>query len=157
MSTPIKISIAVLAVLLLAQFLSPEKNEGGLQSVTPFLTDTNPPENVKAILQESCYDCHSNQTRYPAYYNITPVNYWMAHHIEEAKEHLNFSEWDTYSNRKKEHKLEELAEEVEEKEMPLNSYTWTHKEAKLTITQIEALEQWANMARVKYQLQSNPQ
>lgn len=157
MKTPIKIGIVVLILLILAQFFSPEKNEGNLKSVEPFLADTNPSEQVKTILKESCYDCHSNITQYPAYYSITPVNYWMAHHIEEGKEHLDFSEWESYSAKKKEHKLEEIAEEVEEKEMPLASYTWTHSEAKLTKAQIDAVMEWANLARVKYQLQINPQ
>lgn len=157
MKTPLKITLIGLGILGMSQFLSPKKNNGNLQSVNSFLDDTRPPEPVKAILQESCYDCHSSYTRYPKYANITPVNFWMAQHIEEGKEHLDFSMWNSYSEKQKEHKLEELIEEVEEGEMPLKSYTWTHSEAKLSPTQIEAIKQWAQLARVKYQLKLDPQ
>ena len=127
-----KTAYALLIVLIAAQFFQPEKNEGSLVSVVPFLNETNPPENVKAILETTCFDCHSNKTTYPWYNNITPVNYWLESHIKDGKKHLNFSEWSSYSLKKKEHKMDELYEEVEEGEMPLTSYTWTHSDANLT-------------------------
>ena len=88
-----KTAYALLIVLIAAQFFQPEKNEGSLVSVVPFLNETNPPENVKAILETTCFDCHSNKTTYPWYNNITPVNYWLESHIKDGKKHLNFSEW----------------------------------------------------------------
>jgi hypothetical protein len=142
--------LAILIVLVLAQFFGPEKNDGDISSVDAFLADTNPPEDVKAILKSSCFDCHSDHSRYPWYNTITPVNYWLNDHIVEGKEHFNASQWEAYSDKKKDHKLEELAEEVEEKEMPLPSYTWTHREADLSQEQIDAIVSWVNMARIKY-------
>ena len=58
-----KILLGLLIVLIMAQFIGPEKNQGKLTSVEPFLKETNPPEDVKRILKESCYDCHSDYTR----------------------------------------------------------------------------------------------
>jgi Haem-binding domain len=152
-----KILLLLLIVFVIAQFFGPEKNEGNTSSIEAFLVDTKPPEAVKLILKESCFDCHSSFTKYPWYNNITPVNYWMAEHIEHAQEELNFSKWKDYSVKKKDHKLDELIEMVEEKEMPLPSYTWTHKEAKLTDAQIESIIDWAKQERSKYSLELKPE
>jgi len=152
-----KILVLLLIVFVIAQFFSPEKNEGDLGLTNAFFEDTNPPEDVKIILKESCFDCHSNNTRYPWYSKITPVNYWMSDHVEHAKGHLDFSKWNDYSVKKKDHKFEELIEMVEEKEMPLDYYTWMHAEAKLTDAQIKSMIDWAKLVRFKYGLMPKPE
>ena len=121
------------------------------------MAETNPPENVRKILSESCFDCHSNSTKYPWYDNITPVNYWLNDHVKDGKKHLNFSDWSTYSLKKKEHKMDELYEEVEKGEMPLNSYTWTHSEANLTQEQISEMVAWGKSVQADYKQQMNAQ
>tara|TARA_R110000868_G_scaffold89459_1_gene248986 strand:- start:5433 stop:5861 length:429 start_codon:yes stop_codon:yes gene_type:complete len=141
----------------IAQFFEPEKNEGDMASIDAFLAETNPPEDVKLIFKESCYNCHSDVTRYPWYNNITPVNYWLAEHVNDGKKHFNVSKWEGSSLKRKDHKFEELIEMVEEKEMPLNSYTWTHSEAKLTDAQIASVIDWAKKVRVKYSLEKKPE
>lgn len=148
-----KIGWFLLLALLIAQFFRPEKNEGDLATITPFVEETNPPEDVHNILKNTCYDCHSNVTKYPWYNKITPINYWMADHVNHGKEELNFSDWSTYSLKKKEHKMEEVYEEVEEKHMPLDSYTWIHSEAKLTDEQIKAVVDWAKQVQANYKSQ----
>lgn len=152
-----KILLLLLVLFVVAQFFRPDKNEGNLASINAFLEETNPPENVKAILKESCYDCHSDFTRYPWYNNITPVNYWLNGHIEHGKKHFNVSKWDGNSTKRKDHKFEELIEMVEDKTMPLNSYTWTHTEAKLTEAQIKAVVDWAKKVRLMYSLEPKPE
>ena len=154
----IKKSLLVLLILLfVAQFFGPEKNEGNLTSIDPFLEETNPPENIKLILKETCYDCHSDVTRYPWYNNITPLNYWLAAHVKDGKKHFNFSNWVGNSVKRKDHKFEELIEMVEEKEMPLKYYTWTHPEANLTDAQIQSVVSWAKQVRFKYSLEPKPE
>ncbi len=145
-----KILWLLLIVFVVAQFFGPEKNEGDIASIEAFLNETNPPEDVKLILKEACYDCHSDFTRYPWYNNITPVNYWMAGHVDHGKEELNFSNWSEFSNKKKDHKLEEIEELVVAKEMPLQSYTITHGEAKLSEAQINAVKGWVKKTREQY-------
>ncbi|MEC3908393.1 heme-binding domain-containing protein [Tamlana sp. 2201CG12-4] len=152
-----KILWFILLVFLIAQFFRPDKNAGDLASIEPFLSETNPPEDVKRILKETCYDCHSDVTRYPWYNTITPVNYWLSGHIKHGKEHFNVSNWKGNSIKRKDHKFEELIEMVEEKSMPLKSYTWTHAEANLTESQIKAVIDWANLVRLKYGLQPKPE
>jgi len=145
-----KIAIALLVVLVGMQFFRPEKNQAEGDYVAAFVAETQPSPEVQGILKSACYDCHSANTNYPWYSNVAPISYWLADHIEEGKEHLNFSDWANYTDKKKDHKLEELVEEVKEGEMPLNEYTWTHADARLTQEQITALLTWAQETRKKY-------
>ncbi len=148
-----RLFLLLLIAFVVAQFFGPEKNDDNLTSVDAFFEETQPSEEVKLILENACLDCHSNHTRYPWYNNITPVNYWLADHIEHGKNHFNVSKWDSYDLKKKDHKLEELIEEVKEKHMPLPSYTWTHTDADLTPEQIGAVIRWAKHVRFAYALQ----
>lgn len=152
-----KILITLLIIFVVSQFFRPEKNEGNMVSMDAFYKETKPSEEVKQILEVSCNDCHSDVTRYPWYNNITPVNYWLASHVNDGKKHFNISNWEGASTKRKDHKFEELIEMVEEKEMPLESYTWTHSDAKLTDTQIKAIIDWANQVRFKYSLEPKPE
>lgn len=145
-----KIAIALLVILIGMQFYRPEKNQAEGDYVAAFETDTEPSAEVKQILRSACYDCHSANTEYPWYNNVAPVSYWLADHIKDGKKHLNFSDWENYTVEKKDHKLEEVVEEVKKGEMPLKEYTWTHGDARLTQDQIIALVTWADGARAKY-------
>ena len=116
-----KILVALLIIFIGMQFYRPEKNTTeDKDHAKNFLADTHPPQNVKLLLEQTCYDCHSNQTVYPWYNNIAPVSYWLADHVKDGKKHLNFSDWDTYPIKRKDHKLDEVIEMVEDKEMPLS-------------------------------------
>lgn len=148
-----KLLLAIVLVLIAAQFFGPQKNEGDVKSLDVFIAETKPDEEVHKILKQACFDCHSNTTKYPWYNSITPVNYWIAEHVKDGKKHLNFSDWSKYSVKKKEHKMDELHEEVEEHEMPLNSYTWMHSEAKLTQEQIDKVVSWAKQMQSSYKEQ----
>lgn len=146
-----KILIALLLVLVALQFYRPEKNNASYRDVAAFVADTQPNQEITAILQNKCYDCHSNKTVYPWYAEVAPISIWLADHIEEGNEHFNVSQWDSYDDKKKDHKLDELIEEVEEGEMPLDSYTWLH--GGITETEKEALMAWAAKAREKYKVE----
>lgn len=149
-------AVVLLLVLIAMQFYRPEKNMAQGNHTAIFITETNPPEDVKLILKSTCYDCHSNNTSYPWYNNIAPVSYWLADHVKQGKDELNFSVWGSYSAKKKDHKLEEVVAVIEEGEMPLKEYTWTHAEAKLTDAQKQAVIKWAKQSRVLYQLNQQP-
>ena len=151
-----KIAWALLVIFIGMQFYRPERNTDTGDHLASFLSETNPSEEVRGILKSSCYDCHSNQTEYPWYNQVAPVSWWLADHIEEGKEHLNFSGWGSYNSKKKDHKLEEVVEILESAEMPLKEYTWTHAEARLTDQQREAVMEWARQTRVLYQLGASP-
>lgn len=137
-----KILLGLLVILVLIQFYRPAKNIATETPKTDFLAVTNPTNSTAKLIKDACYDCHSNNTKYPWYNNIAPVSWVIAHHVDEGKEHLNYSEWSTFSVKKKNHKLEEMIEMIEEREMPLESYLPMHPEAKLSNEQITELNAW---------------
>jgi len=137
-----KILIALVLLFIIIQFIPVELNQSETISKDDFIATMNPPEEIAQMLKTSCYDCHSNNTNYPWYDRVVPVSFWVKHHIDEAKEELNFSEWNTYSKKRKNHKIKEIIEETEEGEMPLKTYVIMHSDAKLSSEQQEQLKNW---------------
>jgi hypothetical protein len=135
------ISMAVL--LLLLQLYRPARNENRETPPTDIIVAYGVPENVANILHRSCYDCHSNNTQYPWYSHIQPVGMWLANHVDEGKDELNFSEFGNFKTKRKLRKLQEIIEETEAGEMPLGSYTLIHKKAMLAPEEKELLANWA--------------
>lgn len=151
-----KIAWGLLMVFIGMQFVRPEKNQGPPE-IEQFLVETNPPQSVQDILKTACMDCHSNETSYPWYNQVAPVSYWIADHVKHGKGHLNFSVWETYEPKRKDHKLEEIIETVESGEMPLSEYTWTHQGARLTSEERQAVIDWAKKTRLLYALGTQPE
>lgn len=141
-----KIGLGLVAILVILQFVRPTKNEGMALTENDILHFDSVPADVQKILETSCYDCHSNHTTYPWYTNIQPVGLWMQWHVNEGKEELNFSEFNTYKPKRQKHKFEEISEVIEEGEMPLWSYTLIHSETKLSPEQKTLLTNWAKQA-----------
>lgn len=137
-----KILLVLLIVFIGIQFVRPAKNVSTDKSKnikTLYAVSTE----VETILTKACNDCHTNNTEYPWYAAVQPVTWWLDDHIKEGKKHLNFDEYTTYNLRKQFHKMEEVVEQVKEKEMPLDSYTWIHRDAKLSDTERATLTTWA--------------
>lgn len=103
------------------------------------------PENVQAILKQSCFDCHSSHTTFPWYSSIAPVSWFTKDHVKEGREHLNFSTWNSYDDEKKLKYLEKLPKAIEGK-MPMASYLIMHKDAKLTDEDKKVIADWATEA-----------
>lgn len=138
------------AILVLIQLIPITKNQGSDQTYSiekGYLV----PENVSQILKDACNDCHSNYTTYPWYTNIQPVGFWLNHHVEEGKEHLDFSTFMKLPGKVQRHKLDEVVETVEEGEMPLSSYTYfgLHPKANLSEEQKTVLITWAKELKSK--------
>jgi hypothetical protein len=129
------IAIFLVFLLLAIQSIRIDKTTEPVNPATDFIALTSANAEVANSLKIACYDCHSNQPTYPWYTNIAPVSWWIKHHIDEGSHHLNFSIWGTYKEKRKNHKLDECIEMIEEGEMPMSSYTIMHSEAKLTDAQ----------------------
>jgi len=142
-----KILFLLLLGLIIIQFIHPAKNKASGPHANYIGNVYTVPEDVKIILAKACNDCHTNNTNYPWYTNIQPVDWWMNHHVKDGKKHLNFDEYTNRSLRSQYHKMEEIAEMIKEDEMPLNSYTWAHQEAKLTESEKNKLISWADTIR----------
>ncbi len=138
--------IVLLVILVIIQFFRPTKNKSTVLSTNDVTAGLIVPPNVEKILKLSCYDCHSNNTRYLWYANVQPVAWWLNHHIDEGKRELNFSEFKRYKIYRQHKKLEEIAEEVETGEMPLNSYTLIHRNANLDEQQKNMIISWSKSA-----------
>jgi len=143
------IAFVLLAALIIIQFFKPERNLSSSETIAANdISKLYPvPQEVASILKTSCYDCHSNNTHYPWYSNFQPVAWWLADHVKEGKGELNFSEFASYRIGKQYRKLEKMNSEVKEGEMPLESYTFIHGDAKLNPAQKEKLMSWASEIR----------
>ncbi|MEO7308116.1 MAG: heme-binding domain-containing protein [Ferruginibacter sp.] len=137
----------LLLVFIIIQFIRPEKNKSEGTSKKDISTVYPVPANVQTILKTSCYDCHSNNTVYPWYAKIQPVAWWLNNHIQDGKKDLNFSEFASYRIMKQYKKLEQINDLVKKDEMPLDSYLWIHKYAKLDGQQKLALANWVTAVR----------
>lgn len=137
-----KIIIVLVIVFALMQLYRPAKNVSTEIPKTDFLIVNMADEGMTQLIQNACYDCHSNNTKYPWYAEVAPLSWWIASHVDEGKEELNFSEWSTFTEKKRNHKLKEIIEEVEKHKMPLESYLPMHPEANLTAEQRTQLTDW---------------
>ena len=132
---------AVIAILILAfigiQFIDVEKTN------PPVKGDIDAPPEVKTILKKSCYDCHSNETKWPWYSNIAPVSWFIADDVNDGRRHLNFSDWERYNDVRQEKKMNEIWKEINEGDMPMVAYTYMHPGTDLDITQKGIIKKWA--------------
>lgn len=141
-----KVGIGLLVILLLLQAYRPAKNDSN-KIDNDISKSYAVPVDVKQILAKACNDCHSNNTTYPWYNNIQPVGIWLANHVNDGKRHLNFNEFNSYQIARQFKKLDECIEEIKEGEMPLESYTWIHKESKLNDQEKQKLFDWCTSVR----------
>jgi hypothetical protein len=150
-----KIAYILLAALVIIQFIRPARNISTTASANHISKKYTVSSNVNSVLEKACYDCHSNNTVYPWYANIQPVGFWLDDHVNEGKGELNFDEFMTYSPKKARHKMEEVIDQVKEGEMPLNSYTWIHKNSILTQEEKTELTAWADNLAKQIALENN--
>ena len=139
-----RILLTILIVFILIQFIRPARNQSGQVLTTDITKAVNVPDKVLDVFKNSCYDCHSNDTRYPLYVNIEPMGWFMARHIKNGKANLNFSEFGTYSKRKQANKLRAIAKSVNDGSMPLSSYTIMHTDAKLSEEDKKLITEWTS-------------
>ena len=139
-----KILLGLLVILIVIQFIHPKKNKSEGPQPNYIGNNFPVPEDVKSIMAKACNDCHSNNTRYPWYAKIQPVHWWLDKHTNDGKKEINFDEYTNKSARYQYRKMEELMELVKEGKMPLKSYTWTHKDARLTADEKTRITGWAN-------------
>jgi hypothetical protein len=148
------LGVLVVLALIVIQFIRPEKNNSGIYT-NDITTAYAVPAEVDQLLKVSCFDCHSNMTRYPWYAEVQPVGWWLNNHITEGKRHLNFSDFTGAPLFVQNRRFDEIVETVEEKEMPIVSYTFLgmHSDANLSDAQRKMIVDWAK-AQMTY-LQNN--
>lgn len=138
------IVVIVFVVVVLLQVFGPEAPENREANPDDLIATAELSGDVADLMKAACYDCHSMETKYPWYASVAPFSGLIFEHIEEGREELNFSNWASMEKRTKLRKLKEIQEEVEERKMPVDSYTWIHAEADLSDEQREMIISWAN-------------
>lgn len=130
--------LIILAALVLAIQLAPVD-----RSNPPVTMEAPADEAPAAILRRSCYDCHSNETEWPWYSYVAPVSWLVSRDVKEAREHLNFSQWDQYDDKQIRKIKEEIVDEVAKKAMPLKIYLAMHRDAKVSDEDFQIIKRWA--------------
>ena len=148
-----KILLFIIVIFLAIQFIQPAHNTSGQVLPTDITKVISVPDKVVDIFRNACYDCHSNNTRYPWYVYIQPMGWMMSKHIKNGKANLNFSEFGTYSKRKQANKLRAIGTSLNEGSMPLSSYTIMHTDAKLSTEDKKIITDW--VTNVKDSLTKN--
>jgi len=132
------ILIAVVGLLIIIQLIPLN------QTNPPIIQDASAPSDIKLILKNSCYDCHSNETEWPWYSRIAPGSFLITRDVVEGRKHLNFSEFADMDAFDSTDIADDILEVLEEGEMPILPYLLLHPNASLSDSQIESLVDWAN-------------
>jgi hypothetical protein len=137
-------AIALVAILAAMQLIRPARTNPPVDPAKTIQAHAQLTPEVAAILDRSCNDCHSNQTRWPWYSNFAPVSWFLVSHVNEGREDMNFSNWAEYSQSEQQNYLKKMCKEVQRGDMPIHSYLWLHTDAKLSSADVKTLCDWAS-------------
>lgn len=138
------IGLVIIVVIVIMQLIPTDKPEVIKSNPNGLLVNNQFSDSVSRLLKNACYDCHSNETKYPWYSYIAPVSWLVERDTRIGRTNLNFSDWETYSKMDKAKILDELIEEVEGGNMPMPIYILMHPEAKLSVSDRELLIEWSD-------------
>ncbi|MEO7272214.1 MAG: heme-binding domain-containing protein [Vicinamibacterales bacterium] len=138
--------LAGLGVLVAMQFIRPARTNPATEPSRTLGATMSVPASVQAVLDRSCRDCHSNDTRWPWYSNLAPMSWMVIDHVNSGRRHFNYSEWATYTPDTSRKVLHDICEETRQGSMPVGSYTLVHREARLSEADIQTLCAWTASA-----------
>lgn len=141
------VGIGVAVVFLGMQFVRPERTNPPIDETRTIYARVNVPPDVKAIIERSCNDCHSYNTRWPWYSNFAPAMWLVAHDVKEGREHMNLSDFAQYKDLRAVAKLDMICEQLENGNMPLPNYLILHPGAKLSKEEADRICEWVETAR----------
>jgi cytochrome c len=151
MTKILKLLLAVVCALILAIALSFTHPFGNPREVDTssghLLAGAQIPESLRKLVERKCGDCHSDAVKWPLYSRVAPVSWLLERDVLEAREHMNLSRWDTYSNPEKSDLLSRLAAKARSGEMPPARYTAIHGDSKLLTEEQNSLYDWAKSER----------
>lgn len=134
-----KIIYWFLIAIAVIQFIPIDRTNPPVKPQETFSKILHTPENVQNSLEKACFDCHSNETKYPKYACVAPISWSIKHHINEGREHLNFSVWGTYNKDLKTGMLKNTIAALKDNSMPMPGYMAYHPEANLTAAERKML------------------
>ena len=139
-------AIIIIIIFIGIQFFRPNRTNPVSDKSRDVSYYLNIPVNVKQILERSCYDCHSNLTRWPWYTNVAPASWLVASDVNDARSQMNFSEWGSYNLTDQIDYLDHINKQVKKGSMPLGKYLLIHSDAKLTDADRDLVSKWASSA-----------
>ena len=145
------LKLAALAVLMLfaaIQFVRPPRTNPPSDPQAALGAHVAVPVDVAAVFDRSCRDCHSNDTQWPWYSQVAPVSWFVIDHVNHGRSHFNYSEWTKYDRAERAKLIEGSCEIVQKGAMPLESYLWMHRGARVSTAETAALCQWARATLV---------
>ncbi len=138
-----KILLVLLIVFTIIQFIQPDHNTSQQVLQADITKIYAVPDSVLHVIKIACYDCHSNNTKYPLYNYVQPIGWFLASHIKDGKAELNFNEFGNYSQRRQSSKFKAIANSLKDGTMPISSYTFMHTEAMLSKEKKQLIMKWA--------------
>lgn len=133
-----KILIGAVVILVAIQFVNVDKTNPPVDETLTLKA----PEEVMAVLKQSCFDCHSNETKWPSYADIAPMSFVVADHVKDARRAMNFSQWNLITKETKVLRLKRAIVTVKNGMMALPSYVAAHEEAELSPEDKNILINW---------------
>ncbi len=140
-----KAVVGILAAAIAIQFIRPAHANPPVNAAHSLLTKA--PADVRGILDRSCRDCHSNETRWPSYSQVAPMSWLVAGHVRDGRERFNYSEWTAYDGDEQDKLLGGICSLAKRGRMPLPSYLWIHRNAKLSSADVSLLCVWSERTR----------
>lgn len=141
------IAVGFVAVFISIQLVQPERTNPPVDESKTIYAIVNVPPEAKAIFERSCYDCHSNNTKWPWYAHVAPVSWLTARDVKKGRSGLNLSTWGNYKKKRQITKLDQISQRLTEDEMPLKSYRLMHPGAVLSKAEIDLVTRWAEKER----------
>lgn len=135
-----------LLVALAIQLFRPARTNPSVNASDTIAAHVNMPSDVQATVRRACFDCHSDETRWPWYSGVAPVSWFVIGHVNDGRRALNFSDWNAHSRRSPAPPLNLLCGEVKNGAMPLSSYLLLHHDARLSSDDVALLCAWSEAA-----------
>ena len=150
-----KVLVILLIAFVIIQFFRIDKTNPAPTPQMDFLTTKSTPESTAKLIKNGCYDCHSNETKYPWYSNVQPIAWFLHILFDEGRKELNFFTFATYEPKRQAHKLYEAAEMVQTDKMPLDSYVLGHPEANFSEAEKKELIEYFQLLESDIRVMNN--
>ncbi|HEX3890123.1 MAG TPA: heme-binding domain-containing protein [Verrucomicrobiae bacterium] len=143
------ILVALVVAFICLQLTNPARTNAPV--VNDLMATNPPPPEIAAMLHAACYDCHSNETRWPWYSHVAPISRLIVNDVNDGRADLNFSDWPANDPKRVAKRLEDMSEKIGYDEMPPKKYSMIHADARLTDGQRKELTDWldSEAARLK--------
>lgn len=128
--------IIAIVVLIGSQFITVKKTN------PPVTGEVYAPPVVMEILKRSCYNCHSNETKWPFYAYVAPVSWFIVDDVSDGRAKLNFTEWDKISHDKRIKIKKKILKEISEGDMPIAGYKFIHPNSEVTYDEQQIIRKW---------------